>query len=99
MMAWALVQSATEMTWSDYEQVTQALNVDADPPSGLIVHAAGEVDGKWRSVDVWESEADYNRFREERLMPAVIRAMGEEAVAAGPPPQESFEVRHLVNPS
>ena len=97
-MAWALVQGATEMTWSDYEKVTQALNVDADPPPGLIVHAAGEVDGKWRSVDVWESEADYNRFREERLMPAVIQAMGEEAVAAGPPPQESFEVKHLVTP-
>ena len=29
-------------------------------------------------------------------MPAVIQAMGEEAVAAGPPPQESFEVKHLV---
>jgi heme-degrading monooxygenase HmoA len=86
------------MTWSDYEKVTQALNVDGDPPPGLIVHAAGEVDGKWRSVDVWESEADYNRFREERLMPAVIQAMGEEAVAAGPPPQESFEVKHLVTP-
>ena len=97
-MAWALVQGATEMTWSDYEKVTQALNVDGDPPPGLIVHAAGEVDGKWRSVDVWESEADYNRFREGRLMPAVIQAMGEEAVAAGPPPQESFEVKHLVNP-
>ena len=97
-MAWALVQEATEMTWSDYEKVTQALNVDADPPAGLIVHAAGEVDGKWRSVDVWESEADYNRFREERLMPAVIQAMGEEAVAAGPPPQESFEVKHLGIP-
>ena len=97
-MAWALVQTATEMTWSDYESVTQALGVDSDPPDGLIVHAAGEVDGKWRSVDVWESEADYNRFREARLMPAVIQAMGEEAVAAGPPPQESFEVKHLVNP-
>jgi hypothetical protein len=72
-MAWALVQGATEMTWSDYEQVAKALNVDADPPAGLVVHAAGEVDGKWRSVDVWESEADYNRFREERLMPAASR--------------------------
>ena len=97
-MAWALVQGATEMTWPDYEKVTRALNVDGDPPPGLMVHAAGEVDGKWRSVDVWESEADYNRFREERLMPAVIQAMGEEAVAAGPPPQESFEVKHLVTP-
>jgi hypothetical protein len=53
-MAWALVQTATEMTWADYERVTQALNVDADAPPGLIVHAAGETNGKWRSVDVWD---------------------------------------------
>jgi len=95
-MAWALVQQASEMTWSDYERVAQAVDVDSNPPPGLIVHAAGEVDGKWRSVDVWESQAHYERFREERLMPAVIQTMGEEAAAAGPPPQESFEVKHIV---
>ena len=95
-MAWALIQKATEMEWSDYEKVSAALNVDADVPPGLIVHAAGEVNGKWQSVDVWESEADYNRFREQRLTPAVVQAMGEEAASAGPPPQEAFEVKHLV---
>ena len=73
------------------------MDVDTNPPQGLIVPAAGEVDGKWRS-DVWESQADYERFREERLMPAVIQTMGEVAAAAGPPPQESFEVKHIVNP-
>lgn len=95
-MAWALIQKATEATWADYEQVVQAMKVDDDPPAGLIVHAAGETDGKWQSVDVWESEAAYDRFREERLMPAIIEAMGEEAVAAGPPPQETFDVKHIV---
>ena len=95
-MAWALIQKATEMTWSDYERVVQAMDVDENPPPGLIVHAAGETDGTWQSVDVWESQADYDRFREERLMPAVIKAMGEEAVSAGPPPQEMFDVKHIV---
>ncbi len=97
-MAWALIQQSTEATWADYEEIVKALNVDANPPAGLIVHAAGEVNGKWQSVDVWESQADYDRFREERLMPAVIQAMGEEAVAAGPPPQQSFDVKHIANP-
>ncbi|MCY7413221.1 MAG: hypothetical protein LH471_09360 [Salinibacterium sp.] len=84
------------MTWSDYERVVQTMDIDADPPAGLIVHAAGETDGKWQSVDVWESQAAYERFREERLMPAVIKAMGEEAATAGPPPQETFDVKHIV---
>lgn len=97
-MAWALIQKATEMKWSDYERVSEAVGVDTNPPAGLIVHAAGEVDGKWQSVDVWESQADYDRFREERLMPAVIKTMGEAAATSGPPPQESFEVKHIVNP-
>lgn len=76
----------------------QALGADDNPPDGLILHAAGEENGKWRSVDVWESESAYNRFRDARLMPAVREAMGEEAVAASPPPQESFEIKHLVKP-
>jgi hypothetical protein len=95
-MAWAMIQKATEMKWSDYERVSQAVGVDDNPPAGLIVHAAGEVDGKWQSVDVWESQADYDRFREERLMPAVIKTLGEAAAAAGPPPQETFDVKHIV---
>ena len=93
-----LVQGATEMTWTDDEQVTEALNVDADPPAGLIVHAAGEVDGNRAPSNLWQSEADSDRFHRIDSDAAVIQAMGEEAVAARPPPQESFEVKHLVNP-
>ena len=95
-MAWVLVQTAEETGWDEYERVLKAVGVEDDPPEGLIVHAAGEEDGKWRSVSVWESEAAYERFRDERLMPAVVQALGEETAQAGPPPQESFEARHLV---
>jgi hypothetical protein len=97
-MAWVQIQKAQEASWDDYASVAKAVGVDDNPPAGLIVHAAGEEDGKWRSVDVWESEAAYQRFREDRLMPAVREVMGEAAIAAGPPPQESFEVKHLVKP-
>ncbi len=95
-MTWVLIQKAQEATWEDYERVSQA--VGDDPPEGLIVHAAGEEGGKWRSVSVWESEEDWNRFREGRLMPAVTKALGEQAVAAGPPPEEAFEAKHVVKP-
>ena len=76
------------------------MNVDDDPPEGLIVHAAGEVDGKWRLVDVWESEAAYERFRDSRLMPAVVAALGQEAVDAGPPaPGEPPRAGQLDRPA
>ena len=95
-MAWVLVQKATDATWDDYQRVTDAVGADDNPPEGLIVHAAGEEGATWRSVSVWESQEAYERFRDERLMPAVVQALGQEAVEAGPPPQESFEAKHLV---
>jgi hypothetical protein len=95
-MAWAQIQKSTEATWEDYETVSNAIGSDDDPPAGLIVHAAGEVDGKWQSVAVWESEEAYERFRDERVLPAVRQTLGDSAIEAGPPPMESFEVKHLV---
>jgi hypothetical protein len=98
-MAWVQIQKAQEMGWEAYEQVARAVGADENPPDGLIIHAAGEQpNGKWLSVDVWESEAAYERFREERLMPAVRQMLGDEAADAGPPPQESFEAKHVVKP-
>jgi heme-degrading monooxygenase HmoA len=97
-VAWIHVQKAEETGWADYERVAQAVGADDNPPVGLILHAAGEEGGNWRSVSVWESEAAYQRFREERLMPAVEQALGQEAIEAGPPPEESFEAKHLIKP-
>jgi heme-degrading monooxygenase HmoA len=97
-MAWVLIQTAAETGWDEYERVARAARADENPPEGLIVHAAGEENGRWRSVSVWDSEEAYERFREERLMPAVLQELGEEMVQAGPPPQESFEAKHLVKP-
>jgi len=97
-MAWAQIQKSVDATWEQYEAVTRAVGADVDPPEGLIVHAAGEENGRWRSVSVWESQEAYERFRDERLLPAVRAALGDEMVEAGPPPQEAFEVKHLVKP-
>jgi hypothetical protein len=98
-MAWVHIQSAQEASWEDYEKVSKLAEADENPPEGLIVHAAGEENGRWRSVSVWESQAAYEKFREERLLPAVERALGEEAIKAGPPPAESFDAKHLVQPA
>jgi len=97
-MAWAVIQKATQTGWADYERVSQAVGADENPPEGLIVHAAGEANGKWLSVDIWESQAAFERFRDERLMPAARQALGDAVIDAGPPPQESFEVKHIIKP-
>ncbi len=55
--------------------------VGDDPIPGLIVHAAGACDAGVRSIDVWESKDDSDRFFGERLMPA----MQQLGIAGGPP--------------
>ena len=96
-MTWVQIQKSTEATWADYERVRQA--VGEDPPPGLVYHAAGEVEGgRWQSVSVWESEAEFNRFRDERLMPAVERSLGTAMAEGGPPPSEAFEAKNVLKP-
>jgi hypothetical protein len=59
--------------------------VGDEPVEGLIVHAAGSSDAGIRSIDVWESKAQSDRFFAERLMPA----MASLEIPGGPP--VSFE--------
>lgn len=46
------------------------------PVEGLLAHAAGEGEGGFRVVDVWESEEAFGRFG-ETLVP-ILRDMGVE---------------------
>jgi hypothetical protein len=63
-----------------------AVNAKLDPsmPPGSIFHCSGEVDGRFQVFDVWESRGDYDRFVEERLIPAMKQAMGEEVYSQLP---------------
>ena len=58
------------------------MGVEADPPEGLIFHAAGPIEDGWGIIDFWESREHFDRFPEGRLGPA-IRELGDRG-AAGP---------------
>ncbi|MGN6798448.1 MAG: hypothetical protein ACTHKS_09880 [Gaiellaceae bacterium] len=95
-MPWVQIQKAEQATWDDYAQVQHALE-SGGTPAGLIYHAAGEQpDGRWQAVSVWESQEAFESFREERIMPAVRQALGDEMAEAGPPPSEWFEAKHVL---
>jgi hypothetical protein len=95
-MPWVQIQKATQATWSDYEAVGATLG--DDPPDGLIYHAAGEQPGgQWQAVSIWESEEHFNRFRDEKLLPAARAALGDAMADSGPPPTESFETKHVIS--
>ena len=95
-MPWVQIQKATQATWDDYTQVQKALE-EGGKPAGLLYHAAGEQpNGCWQAVSIWESEDDFDRFRTERILPAVRAALGQDLADAGPPPSESFEAKHVI---
>jgi hypothetical protein len=59
-----------------YARIAEGLGPDA--PDGLILHLAIErPEGGLRYVDVWESEADCDRFTESRLHPVVHGLLSE----------------------
>lgn len=58
-----------------------------EPPPGLIVHLAIErPEGGLRYITVWESEADSDRFSEERLHP-VVHTMLRDVFGDDLPPE------------
>jgi hypothetical protein len=79
-----------------YDAITAGINVTSNHPPGLILHAAGEGDGSWHIVEVWDSEEYARQFDAEILVPAI------EAATGGPPPGDaptvSFELHQLVTP-
>jgi len=81
----------------NYDEVTRKVNVDEDPPEGLLLHSAGFTDdGIFRIFDVWETREQQERFFAERLMPAMQEMnIGD---AAPPQKQESYELHHVVAP-
>jgi hypothetical protein len=81
-----------------YDGVTREIDVANDPPDGLIFHWVGDVDGKWTVTDVWESREAYDRFREERLFPAIQKVSGMNPTEGPQPTVTEFEVHNYVKP-
>ena len=68
-----------------YQRILDGLG--AEVPDGLIAHLVVErPDGGLRYIDVWDSEENWSRFREERLHP-VVHPMLEEMLNGFLPPE------------
>jgi hypothetical protein len=95
-MAYLRIIRPQLVTADIYDAVTAELDIATNHPLGMISHAAGEVEGSWQIVEIWESEEYARRFDAERLVPAI------ELVTGSPPPGDaptmSFELHQLVTP-
>jgi len=81
-----------------YDGLQAAMDIEKDPPQGLIFHWAGEVDGKWTVTDVWESREAAERFRAERLFPAIRELSGMDPASGPQPTVTEYAVHNYVVP-
>ena len=84
-----VVSTVAPFTAEMYEAVSAKAMSGDQLPEGCQVHIAGPVDQGWRVITVWDSREMFDRFREERLLPAIRELAGGE----GPP-----HVEPEVNP-
>jgi hypothetical protein len=68
----------------DIEELTRRMGVTENPPDGLLVHLAVESGTGLRVVDVWDSAADFERFQETRIGPALEAMMADRGMASLP---------------
>jgi hypothetical protein len=64
-----------------YDQVNTKVMPEGKLPDGLKIHVAGPTDNGWRVINVWDSEEQFQQFRDEKLVPALREAGGEDRVA------------------
>ena len=83
-------------TQEQYEAVHTQIDADANPPEGLIFHAAGPTDEGWGIIDFWESRDHFDRFLAGTLGPA-IQELGDRAPQS-PPDIKEFPVQHFTKP-
>jgi hypothetical protein len=79
-----------------YDTITSNIEVTKNHPLGLIMHAAGEADGVWHVVEVWDSEAYADAFDRNVLVPSIEAATGRPP--PGDAPVVSFDLHQLVTP-
>lgn len=100
-MAFIRISRPPMLTAEVYDAVNAKSGVDENPPEGMLVHCAGEVDGAFQIVDVWESEEHARRFDTERLAPAINGVVLAGGAAQGPPPGSPpglYELHRLIIP-
>ena len=87
-----LMQMDLAVKREDLEAVSADMGATTNPPDGLIAHAMTESASGVHVVDIWESQAQFEKFRDDRLMPSMMKVMAERGISMeGPPPEPTFD--------
>ncbi|MDX6614980.1 MAG: hypothetical protein QOD60_71 [Solirubrobacterales bacterium] len=64
-----------------YDEVNPKVMPDGKLPDGCQLHIAGPDENGWRVITVWDSEDQFQKFREETLIPTMREVGGEDRIA------------------
>jgi hypothetical protein len=70
-MAVVMAMDWNGVTREQYEELLGIVRWNTEQPQGAKLHVAGFDDRGIHVTDVWESQEDFERFLQERLMPGV----------------------------
>ena len=102
-MAVALVQEfkivGNDRTTTNYDHVVKTLDLDSNPPTGLIVHTAGwdENAGVFRIVGIWANPAELDSFMRDRLAPILADGPVKPVPREEPDRESIYELHHFVD--
>jgi hypothetical protein len=68
----------TEIPGGSAEQDDALMGMLGPAPAGIILRAAGPVEGGWRIIGVWESREAFDTFLRERMDPLLEAAGGDK---------------------
>ena len=91
MSMYAYVQDVAA-DWEVYRSVARSLG--DTPPEGIVLRVAGATDTGFRVIEVWQSRAAWEDFRNSQLRPA-LRALAGDAPDR-PPMFEDLVVDHAI---
>jgi hypothetical protein len=95
-MAIGLMLKFAGGTQEQYNAVHDHMNIEDQPPEGLIFHSSGPIDGGWRVIDVWHSRNAFDQFTQTRLTSAA-KELGDRAFLE-PPDIQEFSVHNYLTP-
>ena len=64
-----------------YDSVNPKIMEGGKLPDGCQLHIAGPIDKGWRVITVWDSEDQFQKFRDEQLTPALKEAGEGDRIA------------------
>jgi hypothetical protein len=96
-MAISVAVQVQGLTPEEDAALLEALDLEGSPPAGArIIRTAGPQGGGRRVVGLWDSRTDYERFRDNSLMPALRRLGRALQVIEKWPATETVRILHVT---